>query len=400
MQKTAANAALASKQQQSSAFTLSFISAGFIAVLVGYSSAVAIVFQAAVAAGGSEQHLSSWLWALGTGMGISSIGLSWYYRKPIFTAWSTPGAALLVTSLPGFSLAEAVGAFLISSALMLLIALSGGLERLLRLLPPSLAGALLAGVLLQFGLQVFKGMSEFPVLLGAVLLAFWLFRQRSPRYVIPLVLMVGLLVSYVEGLLQWQSFDWQWPTLMWITPEFSWSATMSVAIPLCMVTMASQNVPGLAVLRANGYQAPASSLIATTSVTGLLLGGFGGFAFNLSAMTAAICQGEEAGGEPSQRYWATIWGGVFYLLAGLLGAALVTVLQMLPAVLVAAIAGLALLGPIANGLHAAMQEAKERDAALITFLVTASGVSLLGVGSAFWGLVAGLLALYGWRKAD
>ncbi|ASP38695.1 hypothetical protein CHH28_08380 [Bacterioplanes sanyensis] len=403
MPRTPANSVLTASTPASRwlALTPSFISAGCIAVLVGYSSAVAIVYQAALAGGANPAQVSSWLWAVGIGMGVSSIGLSLYYRQPVFTAWSTPGAALLVTSLPGFTLAEAVGAFVLCSLMMVLVAVTGVVDRLLRLVPQSLAGALLAGVLLQFGLQIFQGMALQPLLVGVVCLGFLLMRQRVPRYAVAIALLIGILLSYTQGLAHWQPIRWQLAEPHWVTPTFSFAAFISVAVPLFVVTMASQNIPGLAVLRANGYNAPAAPLIATTGMTGLLLAPFGGFAFNLSAMTAAICQSDEAGGTPSQRYWATCWGGVFYLLAGLLGATLVALLQLIPAVLVATIAGLALLAPMANGLHAAMHEGGERDAALLTFLVTASGVSLLGVSSAFWGLLIGLFVFYGarWRSS-
>jgi benzoate membrane transport protein len=389
------NPAASHSAQRWLAFTPSFISAGFVAVLVGYSSAVAIVYQAALAAGASSAQASSWLWAVGVGMGVSSIGLSLYYRQPVFTAWSTPGAALLVSSVAGFSLAETIGAFIVCSLLMTLVALTGAVERLLKWVPASLAGALLAGVLLQFGLQVFAGMGQKPLLVGAMLLSFLVARHWHPRYSVVAALAVGVTVAYWQGALQWQPLDWQWSTPQWVTPEFSWSALMGIAVPLFAVTMASQNIPGLAVLRANGYDAPAGPLLAITGITGMVLAPFGGFAFNLSAMTAAICQSDEAGGTPAQRYWATCWGGVFYLLAGLLGATLVALLQMVPAALVATLAGLALLAPLSNGLQAAMQEPSERDVALLTFLVTASGLSLAGISSAFWGLLLGLLVHYG-----
>ncbi|GGB95870.1 benzoate transporter [Marinobacterium zhoushanense] len=375
-------------------FNLSHISAGFVAVLVGYTSSAVIIFQAAASAGAGPAEISSWLWALGIGMALTSIGLSLRYKTPVLTAWSTPGAALLVTGLSGLSLNEAVGVFLFSSALITLCGITGWFERLMRHIPSPLAAAMLAGVLLQFGLQLFGALQHQLLLVAAMLVCYLVVRQLLPRYVIPVTLLIGLLIATGQGLLQVEVLSWQLARPVWVMPEFSITALIGVGIPLFIVTMASQNIPGLAVLRANGYDTPASPLITGTGLTGLLLAPFGGFAFNLAAITAAICMGREADPDPARRYMATVWAGFFYLLTGLFGATVAALFAAFPAELVMAIAGLALLGTIGNSLGAALHDSDSREAALITFLVTASGITLAGVGSAFWGLAAGLLGYH------
>lgn len=372
-------------------FSISHISAGFIAVLVGYTSSAAIVFQAAFTAGGSAAHASSWLWALGLGMFATSVGLSLRFRAPVLTAWSTPGAALLVTSLAGVPMGEAIGAFLFSSALIVLCGVFGLFEAIMKHVPKALAAALLAGVLARFGLELFVSLrTQLPMV--ALMFAVYLGGRRLlPRYAVPLAFLCGLLWAALGGLIQVEAVSLEFAVPVWTTPVFSLSTLIGVGLPLFVVTMASQNVPGLAVLRANGYQTPASPVITWTGVTGLVLAPFGGFAFNLAAITAAICMSPEADPRPERRYLAAVWAGIFYLLTGIFGATVASLFAALPHELIAAIAGLALLGTIGNGLAGALASEREREAALVTFLCTASGVSLFGIGSAFWGLVLGLL---------
>ncbi|WP_116474058.1 benzoate/H(+) symporter BenE family transporter [Zobellella maritima] len=372
-------------------FGLSHIAAGFIAVLIGYSSSAAIIFQAAAAAGATQAEIASWLWALGIGMGVTCIGLSLRYRSPVLTAWSTPGAALLVTGLAGIPMSEAIGAFMFCSALILLCGVTGWFETIMRYVPAALAAGMLGGVLLRFGLDLFASAQTDPLLVGAMLTTYLLARHRWPRYVIPLALLVGLGLAGTLDLLHFERFQWQLASPVLMMPSFSTSTLIGVGIPLFVVTMASQNVPGIAVLRAHGYQTPASPLIGWTGLTGVLLAPFGGFAFNLAAISAAVCMGREADPDPLKRYRAAIWGGVFYLLMGLFGATVVGLFSALPVELIMAIAGLALLGTIGNSLGVALKDENNRDAALLTFMCTASGVTLMGIGSAFWGLVLGML---------
>ncbi|MFA5521573.1 MAG: benzoate/H(+) symporter BenE family transporter [Castellaniella sp.] len=370
---------------------ISHITAGFIAVLVGYSSSVAIIFQAASAVGASAAELNSWMWALGIGMGVTCIALSFAWRQPVLTAWSTPGGALLVTSLAGLSMGEAVGAFLFSAVLITLSGLTGWFRRIMDWVPPSLAAAMLAGILAVFGMRIFTSLETDWALTGLMFLGFFVLRQLAPRYAVPATLALGMLWCALHGMLAFEMLDWTPARPVFMAPEFSLTAMIGVGLPLFIVTMTSQNIPGLAVLRANGYPVPASPLISWTGVTSLILAPFGGFAFNLAAITAAICMSDDAGHDRHWRWLASVWAGIFYLLTGIFGATVVSLFLAFPAELVATIAGLALLGTIAQGLSAALEHPAERDAALVTFLTTASGMSLLGIGSAFWGLLLGML---------
>ena len=374
-------------------FNLSHLSAGFIAVLVGYTSSAAIVFQAATAAGASAAHISAWLLALGLGMGFTCIGLSLYFRSPVLTAWSTPGAALLATALIGIPMSEAVGAFLFASLLLTIFGFTGWVETFMKHVPKSIAAAMLAGVLLRFGLNIFVSLGAQVGLVALMLTIYLAGRKFNSRYTIPLTLLGGLLWAGLGGMIHVEALTLTLARPIFTAPTFTVSTLIGVGIPLFIVTMASQNVPGIAVLRANGYQTPVSPLIGWTGFTGLLLGPFGGYQFNLAAITAAICMSPEADHDPERRYLAAVWAGIFYLITGLLGATVASVFTALPKELVGAIAGIALLGTIGNSLTGALLGERERDAALITFLVTASGLTLLGIGSAFWGLLFGLAVL-------
>ncbi|MFM5752765.1 benzoate/H(+) symporter BenE family transporter [Aeromonas veronii] len=374
-------------------FAIPHLVAGFIAVMIGYTSSVILIIQAATAAGADTAQVASWLWTLGIGMGVSCIGLSLYYRMPVLTAWSTPGAALLITTLGNFTLAEAIGAFVISSLLITLCGISGWFDRLMKHIPAPLAAAMLAGVLLRFGLDLFKVAPQDPLLLGTLLLAFLLGRHLWPRYTMVLVLGVGMLICSVRGDLQMGTLHWQLASPVWTWPAFSLDALFGIALPLFIVTMTSQNMPGIAILRAHSYQPATSSLISWTGLTGLLLAPFGGYAFNLAAITAAICMGKEVDPDTKRRWPAAVWAGCFYLLTGCFGATVAALFSAFPAALVTCVAGLALLGTIGSSLHSALQQDEAREAALLTFIITASGISLLGIAAACWGLLIGL-AIY------
>ncbi|WP_323845626.1 benzoate/H(+) symporter BenE family transporter [Microbulbifer magnicolonia] len=381
--------------------SLSTISAGFVAVLVGIASSVAIVFEAARAAGASEAMMVSWIAALGLGMGLTCIAFSWYYRAPVITAWSTPGAALLATGLVGVPMAEAIGAFLFSALLTLLLGLSGTFDRVMRRVPTPIASAMLAGILVQFGLSVFTSLQSQPLLVGAMLLTYLLGRRWLPRFAIILVLAVGFAASWLLGLVQLAQLHWTLSRPVWVAPEFELSTLLGVGLPLFIVTMTSQNIPGVATLRASGYErVPVSPVISGTGLTSLLLTPFGGFAFNLAAITAAICTGPEAHPDPARRYTAGIAAGVFYLLVGVCGASVVALFSAFPQALIASVAGLALIGTIGASLEGATRDADSREAALITFLITASGASFLGIGAAFWGLVGGLASYRLFRRGE
>lgn len=370
----------------------SAVIAGFVTVLVGFTSSAVIVFQAAQALNASSAEIGSWMWALGLGMGLTCILLSLRYRVPVVTAWSTPGAAMLITTAAGVPLAEAIGAFLVSGLLITLCGFTGWFERAMNQIPISIASGMLAGVLLRFGLDVFVAMKTQFVMTFAMFCIYLVTRRLLPRYAVILALSIGLVIAGAQGLLRLDTVSLQLAQPVLTLPQFSFKAVIGVALPLFVVTMASQNVPGVAVLRASGYGVPISPIIGWTGATTMLLAPFGGFAINLAAITAAICMGREAHENPNRRYVAAMAAGGFYLLIGLFGSTVAAVFAALPKELVLAIAGLALLGTIGNGLAAALSHESEREPALITFLVTASGVTLLGIGSAFWGLVAGGVA--------
>ena len=380
----------------------SAVVAGFIAMLTGYTSSLVLMFQAGQAAGLTNGQISSWIWALSIGMAICCIGLSLRYRAPIMIAWSTPGAALLITSLPGVPYSEAIGAYIFASGLIVLIGLTGTFDRLMRRIPASIAAALLAGVLFKIGLEICNAAEQQPLLVVAMLIAYLLGKRLLPRYAVLAALIVGSVLAAIFGLLNFEHFELQLAVPEWTTPSFSLAAIISIGIPLFIVAMASQNLPGMAVLRANGYDVPASPLLSTTGLTSMLLAPFGSHGIHMAAISAAICAGPEAHEDPKKRYTAAIWCGVFYGIAGVFGATLAALFAALPKALILSIAALALFASIIGGLTQAMSEPKEREAALITFLVTASGMTLFSVGSAFWGIVAGLLtlAILNWGKRD
>ena len=373
--------------------SLSAVSAGLVTVLVGFASSAVIVFQAAHALGASEAELGSWLLSLGWGMGLTCIGLSWYYRMPVSTAWSTAGAAMLISSVAGLSMAQAIGAFMVSALLIIASGFSGLFERAIKRIPLALAAGMMSGVLLRFGLNAFTALQTRFGLTLAIFAVYLLGRRLLPRYAVIVALLAGLALAAAQGLLHLGGVALTLAKPVFTMPALSWQAMIGVALPLFIVTMASQNVPGIGVLRAAGYRPPVSMLVGWTGIANLLLAPFGAYALNLSTITAAIVTGPEAHADPARRYIGGIAAGVFYLLLGLFGATMAATLLALPQELVWAIAGFALLGTIGNGLLTALSHERHREAALVTFLLTASGISLFGIGAPFWGLLAGVLTL-------
>jgi len=380
---------------------LSTVFAGGVTVLVGFTSSLALVFQAAQATGADAAQMASWVWALGMGMAATCIGLSWRYRTPIVTAWSTSGAAMLIISAPGLPMGEVVAAFVLSSVLVTVVGFSGWFERFMDRVPLPLAAGMLAGVLLRLGLDVFVVMSNQLWLPLLMVLVYLLSMRWWPRYAVVLTMLAGVGLAAGQGQLHLQEIEWQWAHPVWITPTFTLSGFISLALPFFIVNMASQNIPGVASLRAHDYHPPLSPVIGWIGVANLLMAPFGAFSVNLAAITASICASPEAHPDRQKRYTAAVSAGVFYFVAGLAGASMVSVFAAFPKTLVTVLAGIALFGTIANALAAALQDTAHRQAAFLTFAVTASGFSLWGISSAFWGLVAGLLA---WglavRKAD
>ncbi|QGN37964.1 benzoate/H(+) symporter BenE family transporter [Klebsiella oxytoca] len=372
-------------------FSLPFptLLAGFVAVLVGYASSAALIWQAAAAAGADETQIAGWMTALGLGMGISTLALTLWRKMPILTAWSTPGAALLVSGLQGVTLAQAVGVFIFANALIVLCGVTGLFARLMKIIPHSLAAAMLAGILLRFGTQAFASLQGNLLLCGSMLAAWLLCKVWLPRFAVVAALLVGGLVAALAGDVTTSQISLHFVSPSFIAPAFTPALLLSVGFPFFLVTMASQNAPGFATLQASGYQVPASPLIVATGGLALLLSPFGVYSICIAAITAAICQSPDAHPEPQKRWLAAAAAGVFYLLAGIFGGSITSLMSALPMAWIQMLAGLALLGTIGGSLFQALNHENERDAAVVTFLVTASGVTLAGVGSAFWGLVLG-----------
>ncbi|WP_312975415.1 benzoate/H(+) symporter BenE family transporter [Stutzerimonas nitrititolerans] len=372
--------------------SLSAVVAGFIATIISYAGPLVIIFQAAKAGGLPHDVLSSWVWTISIGSGVLGILLSLRYRVPIVIAWSAPGSALLVTMLPDISMNQAVGAYLVSNLIILLVGLSGAFDKVIGKVPMAISAAMLAGILFRFGTELFVSVKDQPWLVLTMFATYLLFKRVMPRYAVMAVLVVGVAMAVGSGELRSEALVLGLAKPVWITPEFSWQVILGVAFPLVMVALTGQFVPGMAVLRNAGYQTPASPLISGSALGTLLLAPFGCHGLNLAAITAAICTGREAHEDPGKRYIAGVSGGVFYLLLGIFGATLVSVFTAFPSALIAALAGLALLSAIGAALHGAMSVPADREAALITFLVTASGMSLLGLSAAFWGLIFGIAA--------
>lgn len=373
-------------------FSTSALIAGLIAVTVSYAGPLVIVFQAAKTGLLTPEQISSWIWAISIGSGLTGLILSLRFRTPVITAWSTPGAALLVSGLTQYSYAEAIGAYLFSALLITLLGVSGLFSKIMERLPTGVIAAMLAGILFRFGVGVFASLEQVPALVLPMFLAYLIGRRWLPRYAIVITLLVGFSAALGMHQFDLRGFSAALATPLLTTPQFSLSALIGLGIPLCFVTMASQNAPGIAVLRTAGYTTPINPLITTTGLASLLLAPFGAHGINLAAITAAICTGPEAHPEPARRYVAGASCAAFYLLIGSFGATIASLFSALPAALIASLAGLALFGSLATGLGTAMSNDSKREPALIAFLVTASGISFLGIGAAFWGLGAGVLA--------
>ncbi|WP_213296780.1 benzoate/H(+) symporter BenE family transporter [Paraburkholderia sacchari] len=367
------------------------IVAGFVAMMTGYTSSLVLMFQAGQAAHLSPEQISSWIWSLSIGMGVTTIALSLWYRAPTVIAWSTPGAALLISSLPHVPYAEAIGAYIVCALLLTAVGVTGWFDALMKRVPAGIAAALLAGILFEIGIEIFHAAQVQTPLVLTMFFAYLLLKRAVPRYAIVGTLVVGVAAAAVLGLLDFSHFHVALAKPVFTMPAFSASAIVSIGIPLFVVAMASQNVPGIAVIRADGYNTPSSPLIATTGIASLVLAPFGSHGINLAAITAAICTGPHAHEDRTKRYMAAVWCGLFYLIAGVFGATIAALFAAFPPALVVSIAALALFGSIMSGLTNAMQNPHEREAALVTFMVTASGLTLLTIGAAFWGLVAGVI---------
>jgi len=378
--------------------------AGFLAVLVSYSGPLVIFFQAAQSAGVSTDVMTSWVWAISLGAAISGIVLSVWLKVPVVTAWSAPGTALLVTLFPGLSLGEAVGAYMTAAALLFVIGVSGSFDRLIAYIPRGIAAGMMAGILFQFGVGAFQAVGSMPALALGMFISHIVFRRLIPRYAIVLVLLVGVAISVGPGGFSIGGFELEIARPMFFMPEFSWTSTLSLALPLALVSLTGQFLPGMAILRVSGYATQARPILAVTSLASLGTAVFGGITVVLAAITAALCTGPDAHEDPRRRYVAGVANGAFYLVGALFAGSIVHLFTSLPTQFVAILAGLALLGAIGANLIETVQAESHREAALITFVATASGMTFLGLASAFWGVVLGALAHLvlhkPWRKAS
>ncbi|MFK3858086.1 benzoate/H(+) symporter BenE family transporter [Pseudoalteromonas rhizosphaerae] len=373
---------------------LNRLTAGLVAVIIGFTSSIALIYQVVIVLGGTAELVASWVLMLGLAMGVTSIGLSYYYKIPILIAWSTTGAALLITSAQGYSLNQAVGAFMFSALLVFISGITGWFEKIMQRIPSQIACAMLSGVLVTFGIDVFNFMGEKPLLIGAMVLVYLVCKRLMPRFSMLMVLIAGFVMAGVTGQIDTSSWQWKMSEFAFIAPEFNLQAMISIGIPLYIVTMTSQNLPGIAVLKAHNYPAPISAALNVTGFSNILIAPFGGYAINLAAITAAICMSEDADSDPKKRYWASIAGGGFYILMAIGAATLVGLVASLPQALILALAGIALFTTIASSLQQALSDSYYTEAAMITFLVTASDLTLFSIGSAFWGILLGALTLW------
>lgn len=375
-------------------FSLSAAIAGLIVVLVGMTSSAVIVFQAAQAYGATAADAGSWLGSLCIGMGLLTIGFSLYYKAPVLMAWSTPGAVLLVAAAPGFSLNEAVGAFIICSFLVFLFGVTGWFEKIMSRISVSLTSALLAGVLLHFCLDLFGALKLAPLLVGLMLIGYIAGRRFASRLTMLYVLVIGCTVAFGSGLLKFSEIDLSLTQFHFVQPGFSLAAFISLAVPLFVVNMASQNLTGISVMRAHHYQTPISPSLTGLGLMNMLTAVFGGFSLNYAAITAAIAMGPDAHTDRSRRYVAAVVSGVAYIMIGLFAGTVTSLFAAFPKEMITAIAGLALLGTVSSSLEKALNHPDDKEASFMTFVIAASGLTFFGVSSAFWAIVVGLVVQY------
>lgn len=373
-------------------WSLSASVAGFLAVLIAYSGPLIIFFQAAQAAQVSDAMMASWIWGISMGAAIPSIYLSIKYKTPVVMGWSAPGTALLVTLFPQMSIHEAVAAYIISAVVIFMIGATGYLDKILRLIPNGIAAGMMAGILFQFGLELFIATDTMPFIVFSMLACYLLAKRWSPRYTMIWVLLCGVILSVIFDKMNPVAMNLSItiPTLM--LPEWSWNSTFNLAVPLILVSLTGQFLPGMAILNLSGYDIPAKPIITVSSIASLAVAYVGGITIALGAITAALCTGKDAHELKEKRYIAGIANGVFYLLGGLFAGSIVTIFSLLPEEMIAALAGLALIGAISTNITIAMKDDTQRDAALITFLATASGMHFLGLSSVFWGICIGMMA--------
>ena len=370
-------------------FSVPAVFAGFITFLVGISVSSVLVIQSAQLLGASTAQITSWFWALGLGIGLSGLILSWKFKYPVATSWSTAGLALILATANGYSLYEAIGAFLVCGLLTAILGFSGIFHKVLTHIPQSLTSAMLAGVLLKFGIALFASMQNDWEFILSLLAVYILSKRLSPRYSIVITVIAGVVLCPLFLQFHVSTIQFSLAQPVWMAPEFSWSAIFGLALPLFVINMASQYLPGLAMIKSYGYQPNVNQLIGWTGVAQTIFAPFGCFSANIAAISAAISLDDQAHPDSKKRYIAGMSCGFFYILMGLFAATLTSILMSFPGVFMTALAGIALLGTIGHNVAIAFQDVSEREAALMTFLFSASGIQFLGIGSAFWGLLFG-----------
>lgn len=373
-------------------WSISATVAGFLAVLISYSGPLIIFFQAAQRAHVSTDMMVSWIWGISIGAAVSGTYLSIKYKTPVITAWSAPGTALLVTLFPNVSLNEAVAAYITSAIVIFLIGITGYFDKLLKWIPQDVAAGMMAGILFQFGIGLFTASDSMPFIVFSMLIVFLIAKRLMPRYTMIWVLAAGVLLSLFLGKMNPVDVSFSLAIPQWISPEWTWNSTLNLAVPLILVSLTGQFLPGMAIMKLSGYDTPAKPIITVTSIASLAVACVGGITIVLASITAALCMGKDAHELKEKRYIAGIANGIFYILGGLFAGSIVMLFSLLPKELVAALAGLALLGAIATNISVAMKNDSQRDAALITFLATASGMHFLGLSSVFWGICIGVIA--------
>ncbi len=369
------------------------IFAGFITFLVGISVSAVLVIQAAQILGATSEQISSWFWALGLGIGISGLFLSWKFKYPVATSWSTAGLALIIATGSGYTLYEAIGAFFICGLLTAILGFSGVFKKALSYIPQSLTSAMLAGVLLKFGIALFASLQTNWGFILSILAIYILSKRIWPRYSIVLTVIGGIAVCPLFMEFHTPVVQWSLAQPVWMAPEFSWSAILGLAFPLFVINMASQYLPGIAMIQSYGYKPHINQLIGWTGVSQTLLAPFGCYSVNIAAISAAISLDDQVHPDPAKRYIAGMSCGFFYILVGLFAATLTSLLMSFPQVFITALAGIALFGTIGHNIALAFHDIEEREATLMTFLFSASGVQFLGIGSAFWGLIFGIIVM-------
>ncbi|MEI1738228.1 benzoate/H(+) symporter BenE [Acinetobacter baumannii] len=373
-------------------WSISATVAGFLAVLISYSGPLIIFFQAAQRAHVSTDMMVSWIWGISIGAAVSGIYLSIKYKTPVITAWSAPGTALLVTLFPNISLNEAVAAYITSAIVIFLIGITGYFDKLLKWIPQDVTAGMMAGILFQFGISLFTASDSMPLIVFSMLIVFLIAKRLMPRYTMIWVLAAGVLLSLILGKMNPVDVSFNLTIPQWISPEWTWNSTLNLAVPLILVSLTGQFLPGMAIMKLSGYDTPAKPIITATSIASLAVACVGGITIVLASITAALCMGKDAHELKEKRYIAGIANGIFYILGGLFAGSIVMLFSLLPKELVAALAGLALLGAIATNISVAMKNDGQRDAALITFLASASGMHFLGLSSVFWGICIGVIA--------